>query len=104
MAKLLYPMEARVAMINAHVDGTSEFSLAKVLNVPAGKKGPMILSEIPFVIQEEHLTRMRALSKTGAYVFILCSLCYSLMLLFIICLLCIHLLRTYKRFFPLFLR
>lgn len=64
MAKLLYPMEARVAMINAHVDGTSEFSLAKVLNVPAGKKGPMVLSEIPFVIQEEHLTRLRALSKT----------------------------------------
>jgi len=71
MAKLFYPVEARVAMVNAHVDGTSEFSLAKVLNIPAENLAPAMLNEIPFVIQEEHLSRMRALSKTGTYVYIL---------------------------------
>nr|DAD49016.1 TPA_asm: hypothetical protein HUJ06_018953 [Nelumbo nucifera] len=52
LAKLLFPMEAKVAMDIAQVDGTVEFPLTVDLN------------EAPFRIKEEHLNRMRALSKT----------------------------------------
>ena len=81
LAKLLYPVEAGVAMVNAHVDGTSEFSLAKALDVPPGNHGPAMLNDIPFLVQEEHLSRMRALSKTGTCVYILLLLCHPLILL-----------------------
>ncbi|KAF3783128.1 Regulatory protein [Nymphaea thermarum] len=53
LAKLLFPTEAKVAMDIAHVEGTPEFSLAKV-----------DLNESPFIMKEEHLARLRALSKT----------------------------------------
>ncbi|GMH18084.1 hypothetical protein Nepgr_019925 [Nepenthes gracilis] len=62
LAKLLFPMEARVAMDIAEVDGTSEF-----LGIPNNISNPrrtVDLNEVPFKIREEHLQRMRALSKT----------------------------------------
>lgn len=54
LAKLLFPTEAKVNTDIAHVEGTPEFSPAKV-----------DLNESPFIMKEEHLTRLRALSKTG---------------------------------------
>lgn len=67
-------MEARVAMVNAHVDGTSEFTLSKVSDVPVGSQGPAVLNKISFVITQEHLSRLIALSKTGKWDYILCIL------------------------------
>ncbi|KAF2302711.1 hypothetical protein GH714_001346 [Hevea brasiliensis] len=66
LAKLLFPMEAKVAMDIAQVDGTSEFPLtsAKVKNLAGAQRTTVDLNEAPFRIQEEHLSRMRALSKT----------------------------------------
>lgn len=65
LATLLFPMEAKVAMDIAQVDGTSEFPLVSIENL-AHKHGANVdLNEAPFKIQEEHLNRMRALSKTG---------------------------------------
>ncbi|GAB4853773.1 Nitrogen permease reactivator protein [Ancistrocladus abbreviatus] len=55
LAKLLFPMEAKVAMDIAQVDGTCEFLAKKTVD----------LNEAPFKIKEEHLQRMKALSKTG---------------------------------------
>lgn len=52
LARILFPMEARVAMDIAQVDGTLEFALTVDLN------------DTPFKMKEEHLTRMSALSKT----------------------------------------
>ncbi|XP_010262064.1 PREDICTED: BTB/POZ domain and ankyrin repeat-containing protein NPR1-like [Nelumbo nucifera] len=64
LAKLLFPMEAQVAMDIAHVDGTTEFPLTiNSRNSPAGQRA-MNLNEAPFKIEEEHLNRLRALSKT----------------------------------------
>lgn len=60
-------MEARVAMDLAQVDGTSEFPLLNVTsrNTSNTQGTDMDLNEAPFKIQEEHLNRMRALSRTG---------------------------------------
>lgn len=66
LAKLLFPMEAKVAMDIAQVDGTSEFPLGiKSKNSSKAQRTTVDLNEAPFRIQEEHLLRMRALSKTG---------------------------------------
>ncbi|XP_057967741.1 BTB/POZ domain and ankyrin repeat-containing protein NPR1 [Malania oleifera] len=62
LAKLLFPMEAKVAMEIAQVDGTSEFSLADIRSKNGAQS--VDLNEAPFIIKEEHLSRMRALSKT----------------------------------------
>jgi len=49
-------MEARVAMDIAQVDGTLEFTeIQRTVD----------LNDTPFTMKEEHLARMRALSKTG---------------------------------------
>ncbi|XP_050216605.1 BTB/POZ domain and ankyrin repeat-containing protein NPR1-like [Mercurialis annua] len=66
LAKLIFPMEAKVAMDIAHVDGTYEFTLTNVRSkISAGVQRITVdLNEAPFFIQEEHLKRMRALSKT----------------------------------------
>ena len=66
LAKLLFPMEAKVAMDIAQVDGTSEFPLATInKNVAEAKRTTVDLNETPFKMKEEHLSRMRALSRTG---------------------------------------
>lgn len=64
MAKLLFPMEAKVAMDIAQVDETSEFQLRVNRNM-AAQRTAVDLNEAPFKIKEEHLNRLRALSKTG---------------------------------------
>ncbi|KAK1265635.1 Regulatory protein NPR1 [Acorus gramineus] len=65
LAKLLFPMEAKVAMDIAQVDGTLEFTLGVSSNISTGKKRSTVdLNEAPFRIKEEHLARIKALSKT----------------------------------------
>ncbi|XAR53450.1 hypothetical protein NMG60_11022004 [Bertholletia excelsa] len=66
LAKLLFPMEAKVAMDIAQVDGTSEFHLAGLnsKNLAGARRTTVDLNEAPFRIKEEHLNRLRALSKT----------------------------------------
>ncbi|OWM83127.1 hypothetical protein CDL15_Pgr011809 [Punica granatum] len=66
LAKLLFPMEAKVAMDIAQVDGTSEFPLLNITsrNLGGTQGTDVDLNEAPFKIQEEHLNRMRALSRT----------------------------------------
>ncbi|KAF8036217.1 hypothetical protein BT93_C2046 [Corymbia citriodora subsp. variegata] len=57
LARLLFPMEAQIAMANAQVDGTREVRLAGSLGTH------MDLDEAPSVIQEQHLRR-KALYRT----------------------------------------
>lgn len=67
-------MEAKVAMDIAQVDGTAEFPLAiRSKNLHDAQRTTVDLNEAPFKIEEEHLIRMKALSKTGndaSYTFI----------------------------------
>ena len=50
----------------AQVDGTSEFPLTEYSKSIGGtKRSAVDLNEAPFKMKEEHLSRMRALSKTG---------------------------------------
>ncbi|KAK3436249.1 hypothetical protein EUGRSUZ_C00872 [Eucalyptus grandis] len=65
LAKLLFPIEAKVAMDIAQVDETSEYPLVSIQNLARKQGANVDLNEAPFKIQEEHLNRMRALSKTG---------------------------------------
>lgn len=66
LAKLLFPMEAKVAMDIAQVDSTSEFPLAAINKVLVDAQRTTVdLNESPFKMKEEHLNRMRALSRTG---------------------------------------
>ncbi|RWW31385.1 hypothetical protein GW17_00003984 [Ensete ventricosum] len=68
LARLLFPMEARVAMDIAQVDGTLEFTLGSAANHSTGsQRTGMDLNEAPFKMKEEHLARMRALSRTVNY-------------------------------------
>ncbi|XVF88778.1 hypothetical protein PTKIN_Ptkin19aG0078900 [Pterospermum kingtungense] len=66
LAKLLFPMEAKVVMDIAQVDGTLEFTLATINSnkLDGAKRTTVDLNEAPFRIQEEHLNRLRALSRT----------------------------------------
>ncbi|XVE97970.1 hypothetical protein REPUB_Repub03eG0064900 [Reevesia pubescens] len=66
LAKLLFPMEAKVAMDIAQVEGTSEFTLASINSnkLNGAQRTTVDLNEAPFRIQEEHLNRMKALSRT----------------------------------------
>ena len=62
----MFPIEARVAMDIAQVDGTLEFTLASGANPrPEIQGGTVDLNETPFRLKDEHLARIRALSKTG---------------------------------------
>lgn len=66
MAKLLFPVEAKVAMEIAQVDETSEFHFNGIKrNTVGSPRTEVDLNEAPFKIKEEHLNRLRALSKTG---------------------------------------
>lgn len=59
-------MEAKVAMEIAQVEGTSEFTLESVYSQNlANAQRTVDLNDAPFMIKEEHLARLRALSKTG---------------------------------------
>lgn len=50
----------------AQVDGTLEFNLGTSANLPTGiQRTTVDLNDTPFIMKEEHLARMRALSKTG---------------------------------------
>lgn len=62
LARLLFPMEAKVAMDIAQVGGTSEFTLSK--NMAEARRNAVDLNEAPFILKAEHLQRMKALSKT----------------------------------------
>ncbi|CAL9195356.1 unnamed protein product [Musa hybrid cultivar] len=65
LARLLFPMEARVAMDIARVDGTLEFTLGSTTSHSTGNQRTSAdLNETPFTIKEDHLARMRALSRT----------------------------------------
>lgn len=65
LASLLFPMEAKVAMEIAQVEGTSEFTLESVYSQNlANAQRSVDLNDAPFMIKEEHLVRLRALSKT----------------------------------------
>ncbi|KAM3394950.1 regulatory protein NPR1 [Capsicum galapagoense] len=65
LAKLLFPMEAKVAMDIAQVDGTSEFPLASIRKKMADAQRTTVdLNEAPFKMKEEHLNRLMALSRT----------------------------------------
>ncbi|KAL1563326.1 BTB/POZ domain and ankyrin repeat-containing protein NPR1-like [Salvia divinorum] len=65
LASLLFPMEAKVAMDIALVDETSEFHLNGIKkNTACSPRTEVDLNEAPFKIKEEHLDRLRALSKT----------------------------------------
>lgn len=66
LAKLLFPMEAKVVMDISQVDGTSEFlDGLSSKNLADAKRTTVDLNEAPFKIQEEHLIRLKALSRTG---------------------------------------
>ncbi|CAM0878585.1 unnamed protein product [Alopecurus aequalis] len=66
LARIMFPTEARVAMDIAQVDGTLEFTLGSSANPPPWIQRPTIdLNKNPFQISDEHLARIRALSKTG---------------------------------------
>lgn len=56
LARLLFPMEAKVAMEIAQVSGTTEFL--------CGVQKTMDLNDASFMIREEHLNRLKALSGT----------------------------------------
>lgn len=59
-------MEAKVAMDIAQVDETSEFHFNGIKKSIVGSPRTEVdLNEAPFKIKEEHLNRLRALSKTG---------------------------------------
>ncbi|XP_071742394.1 BTB/POZ domain and ankyrin repeat-containing protein NPR1 [Rutidosis leptorrhynchoides] len=65
LASLLFPTEAKVAMEIAQVDGTCEFTLESVYSQNlANAQLTMDLNDAPFLIKEEHLARLTALSKT----------------------------------------
>ncbi|KAJ7979328.1 putative Regulatory protein NPR1 [Quillaja saponaria] len=66
LAKLLFPMEAQVVMDIAQTDGTSEFPFAgfKSSNIGGAQRSTVDLNESPIKINEEHLVRLRALSRT----------------------------------------
>jgi regulatory protein NPR1 len=66
LARIMFPIEARVAMDIAQVNGTLEFTLASVANPRLGiRRGTVDLNDSPFIMKDKHLARIRALSKTG---------------------------------------
>ncbi|CAJ1975793.1 unnamed protein product [Sphenostylis stenocarpa] len=62
LAKVLFPMEAKVIMDIAQIDGTSEFPSSDIYNDRQRKT--VDLNDAPFRMKEEHLVRLRALSRT----------------------------------------
>ncbi|KAJ4820612.1 BTB/POZ domain and ankyrin repeat-containing protein NPR1 [Rhynchospora pubera] len=66
LARIMFPMEARVAMDIAQVDGTLEFTLGSNSNSTNGnnRSNAMDLNDTPFQMKEEHRARMKALART----------------------------------------
>ncbi|CAM0880198.1 unnamed protein product [Alopecurus aequalis] len=65
LARIMFPVEAKVAMDIAQVDGTLEFTLGAGANPrPEIHQATVDLNESPFQIGDEHLARIRVLSKT----------------------------------------
>ncbi|XP_058068885.1 BTB/POZ domain and ankyrin repeat-containing protein NPR1-like [Magnolia sinica] len=65
LAKILFPTEAKVATELAQVDATLPLTLAPNSKLTHGNQDmAMDLNDVPFKIKEEHLARLRALSKT----------------------------------------
>ncbi|KAH7851271.1 hypothetical protein Vadar_009351 [Vaccinium darrowii] len=66
LAKLLFPAEAKVAMVIARVHDTSEFALPMVnsTSMAGSKRKTEDLDDVPFKIRDEHLNRIKALFKT----------------------------------------
>uniref|UniRef100_A0ACD5VZ37 Uncharacterized protein n=1 Tax=Avena sativa TaxID=4498 RepID=A0ACD5VZ37_AVESA len=65
LAKLLFPIKTKVAMDIAQVDGTLEFTLGSSANPPPGTQRATIdLNIPPSQMKDEHLARIRVLSKT----------------------------------------
>ncbi|KAK7329007.1 hypothetical protein VNO77_23151 [Canavalia gladiata] len=66
LAKVLFPMEAKVIMDISQVDGTSEFPLTDMYcpNMSDHQRTTVDLNDAPFRMKEEHLVRLRALSRT----------------------------------------
>lgn len=65
LARLLFPLEAKLAMDIAQVDSTSEFTIIGDYNPASGNRRTNVdLNETPITIKKEHLSRFKALSKT----------------------------------------
>ncbi|XP_028787451.1 BTB/POZ domain and ankyrin repeat-containing protein NPR1-like [Neltuma alba] len=64
LAKLLFPMEAKVVLDIVQIDGTCPFSDISQNVSTNTQRTAVDLNEAPFKIKEEHLTRMRVLSKS----------------------------------------
>ncbi|KAM0891814.1 hypothetical protein ACQ4PT_026117 [Festuca glaucescens] len=64
LARIMYPTEIKVAMDIGLVDGTLEFTLGPGANPRTEIQGGTVdLNETPFRIKDEHLARIRVLSK-----------------------------------------
>ncbi|CAL5048332.1 unnamed protein product [Urochloa decumbens] len=63
LARILFPMEARIVTDNSRVDGTLEFTLDSIANPPSKMDPTFNINCTPSEMKEEHLVRMRALSK-----------------------------------------
>ncbi|CAN1836194.1 BTB/POZ domain and ankyrin repeat-containing protein NPR1 [Linum perenne] len=65
LAKLLFPMEAKVVMDITQLDGASEYPLGNIQANNSGdvQRSTVDLNEAPFRIKEELLNRMTALSR-----------------------------------------
>ncbi|VVA10321.1 Hypothetical predicted protein [Prunus dulcis] len=66
LAKYLFPMEAKVVMDISQIDGASEFPIGGISSkdLASSQRTTVDLNEAPFKIKEEHLLRLRALSRT----------------------------------------
>ncbi|KAL2327216.1 hypothetical protein Fmac_020643 [Flemingia macrophylla] len=66
LAKVLFPMEAKVIMDISQIDGTSEFPSSDMYcpNINDHNRTTVDLNDAPFRMKEEHLVRLRALSRT----------------------------------------
>ncbi|KAL1202930.1 Regulatory protein NPR2 [Cardamine amara subsp. amara] len=79
LARLLFPVEAEVVMELAKMEGTCEFTASSLEpdHQTGGERTSLDLNMEPFRIQEKHLRRLKALSKTvqlGKRYFPRCSL------------------------------
>lgn len=65
LARLMFPLEAKLAMEIAQVDSTSEFTIIGNYNhASVNRRTNVDLNQTPITIKKEHLSRFKALSKT----------------------------------------
>ncbi|CAH2077912.1 unnamed protein product [Thlaspi arvense] len=69
LARLLFPAEAEVVMDIAKLEQTCEFTASSLEpdHHTGAKRTSLDLNRAPFVIREEHLCRLRALTKTAKF-------------------------------------